>query len=206
MAVRGGHIPGLQQAWGKTSKGFAEYLQIAGKNIGQKAARNIADAGAGFMANEDWDWPRGARYDTVYNGRNVRASGKYASGFRGGDAMHPWYSGNLHDSMAVGVFNGTRMLAANYMTPGAAEPQTYKGQIVDGVTAGQEALIRAGHVFAAGQAGATLRAVLVVGVPYADDVNEMPEHSGYVEYLQDEFSRTIAPAVDRLRKIKLRLK
>lgn len=206
MARRGGHIPGLQQAWGKTYKGFAEYLQLAGKSISKSTAKNLADAGEEFMANEDWDWPRGVRFDAVYNGRKVRGAMPYATGFRGGDDMHPWYSGNLHDSMAVGVFNGTRLLSARYMTPGAIEPQTYKGQTVDGVTAGQEALQRAAHVFASGQAGATLRAVMVIGVPYADDVNEMPDHAGYVEYLQHEFSSTIAPAVDKLRKIKLRLK
>lgn len=206
MPKRNFSIRGMSQSWGKTYKGFAEYLQLAGKSIGKRAADSLAAAGAEFLANEDWDWPRGKRFDAVYNGRNVRASGPYASGFRGGDAMHPWYSGNLHDSMAVGVYNNTRLLSANYMTPGAAEPQTYKGQTVDGVSAGQEALLRAGHVFAPGSSGATLRAVLVVGVPYAEDVNNLSGHAGYVDYFEEEFSSTIRPEIERLRKIKLRMK
>lgn len=207
----------LKVQWGKASKAFAEYLNIAGQTIGKKSAENLAAAGAEFMANEDWDWPRGARYDAVYNGRNVRASGTYASGFRGGDAMHPWYSGNLHDSMAMGVMLGTRIMAERYMNPGASEPQTYNGQTIDGVTAGHEALSHAAHTFAAGQSGDTLRVVLVIGAPYAEKVNtadsigwpgrEKPNtHQGYVEYLEGVFASTMRPSIEKLRNIKLKLK
>lgn len=202
----------LRSGWGNAEKKFVEYIQLAGQTIGKKAAENLAAAGEEFMANEDWDWPRGARYDTVYNGRSVRASGTYASGFRGGDAMHPWYSGNLHDSIAVGVFSGSRMLAARYMTPGAAEPQTYGGQQIDGVTEGQRVLSN----YASRTTGGSVRAVMVIGVPYADYINTSPTigwrndtpntHIGYADYLENEFYTTILPAVDRLRKIKLRLK
>ena len=134
-----------------------------------------------------------------------RASGTYASGFRGGDRVHPWYTGNLHDSLAVGVFQGTRILAKAHMTPGASVLQTYDGRTIDGITEGESALIRAAHTFAPGQAGDTLRAVLVIGVPYADSVNEMPGHAGYVEELQSTFYSTILPQINTLRKIKLKL-
>lgn len=194
-------------AWGKAAKGFAAYINIAGQTIGKAAARGLAEEGAEFLANEDWDWPRGKRYDAIHpSGRAVRGAMPYASGFRGGDSQHPWYSGNLHDSMAVGVIQGTRILAARYMTPGADRTQTYKGQTVDGVTAGEDALRRAAHTFAPGQSGDTLRATLVVGVPYADEVNESPNHAGYVEYLSKQFYETLLPRMQQLRKIKLKLK
>lgn len=203
-------------SWGKASKGFAEYLDLAGKAIAKQAAKTLAAAGEEFMANEDWDWPRGERYDTSYKGRNVRGSMSYASGYHGGDAMHPWYSGNLHDSVAVGVFLGQRMLASRQMAPGATSEQTYNGMTIDGVTAGEDALRRASYTFAPGHKGDTARAVLVVGVPYADYLNTSTEigykghkvpntHLGYADYLAKEFYGTIRPAVERLRYIKLRM-
>lgn len=204
----------LNKEWGKASKAFAAYLNLAGKTIGRQTAVELAAAGAEFMANEDWDWPRGARYDTMHLGRSVRGSKTYASGFRGGDAMHPWYSGNLHDSIAVGVMQGTRILAANYMKPGATSTQTYNSTVIDGVAEGISALQRAAHTFAAGSSGNTLRAVLVIGVPYAESVNSSPTigwsnkqntHQGYADFFENEFYTTILPKLESISKMKLRL-
>lgn len=203
--------------WGKAAKSFAEYLNIAGQAIGRQAAKNLASAAQDFMVNEDWDWPRGARYDAYYKGRDVRGSDTYASGFRGGDAMHPWFSGNTHDSIAVGVIQGTRILAAHQMNPGATREQDYNGQDVDGYSAGLAALTRAAHTFAPGQSGDTLRTVMVIGVPYADYLNTSPEigwpghkvpnsHQGFADYLAGEFYSTIRPRVESLRNFKLKLK
>lgn len=202
-------------AWGKANKGFAEYLNIAGQTIGREAAKKLADAAEEFLLNEDWDWPRGKRYDAYYKGRDVRGADTYASGFRGGDAMHPWYSGNLHDSLAVGVIQGTRILALRQMSPGATSEQDFNGKEVDGFSAGREAFERAAHTFAVGQSGDTLRAVMVIGVPYADYLNTESNigwnkntpnsHLGYADYLGGEFYSTIRPKIESLRKIKLKL-
>lgn len=216
MAVRRQYIRSeLNQKWGKAYKGFAAYLDLAGEKIGAAAAKGLADAGAEFMANEDWDWPRGARFDATHLGRSVRGASTYASGYRGGDDMHPWYSGNLHDSIAVGVMQGTRILAARYMSPGATSTQTYNDSVIDGVSEGLEALQKAAHVFSAGSSGRTLRSVMVIGVPYANEVNSSPtigwsdkpnSHIGYADFLQKEFYDTILPQMEKLSKIKLRLK
>lgn len=215
MPVRSQYIRSqLNQQWGKFYKGFAAYLDLAGKKIGPAAAKGLVEAGEEFMANEDWDWPRGARYDTTHLGRSVRGAMAYASGYRGGDAMHPWYSGNLHDSIAVGVMQGTRIIAARYMNPGATSTQTYNDSVVDGVSAGFEAMQRAAHVFSVGSSGRTLRAVLVIGVPYAEEVNSSPvigwgdkpnPHVGYADYLQREFYSTILPKMQSIAKMKLAL-
>lgn len=206
----------MRVAWGKAAKGFAEYLNIAGQEISKPMAKKLADAAQEFMLNEDWDWPRGTRYDAYYKGRDVRGAETYSSGYRGGDAMHPWYSGNLHDSIAVGVMIGTRILAERQMSPGATEEQEYRGQIVDGYSAGHDALARAAHTFAPGQGGDTLRAVMVIGAPYADELNTASEigwnhdrpntHQGYADYLAHEFYTTIAPRVESIRDYKLKLK
>lgn len=217
MPHRSSYIRGMEHEWGKASKGFAAYLNLAGQTIGKKAAKGLADAGAEFMANEDWDWPRGARYDAIHNGRNVRGSKTYGSGYRGGDEMHPWFTGNLHDSIAVGVMQGSRIMAMSFMSPGATEEQEYKGQTIDGVTAGQDALQRASRTFLPGSSGNTLRAVMVIGVPYAEYINSSATigypgreksnpHIGYADYLQKEFYSTILPVIQRLSQIKLRLK
>lgn len=212
MAIK--HGRGVTRfSWGKSEKKFAEYIDLAGKNISKRSAEALADLGAEFMANEDWDWPRGARYDTVYNGRNVRASGPYASGYRGGDAMHPWYSGTLHDSISVGIFNGTRLFSARYMTPGASSDQTYNGMKIDGVMAGQNAL----RDYASRARGNSVKAVLIVGAPYAEELNTADmigfsgkkvsnTHQGYADYLENVFYGTLRPRIEKLRKLKLRLK
>ena len=190
-------------SWGKTSKGFAEYLNVAGQTIGRATAKRLATVAADFLANEDWDWPRGQRFNV---GGSMFGSRAYKSGFRGGDAMHPWYTGNLHDSMAVGVMQGSRIMASSFMTPGATVLQSHEGRTVDGVTAGMNALQRAAHTFAPGSSGETLRTVLVIGVPYAEKVNQMPGHEGYWDYFEREFVSSLAPAIEHLRKVKLRLK
>lgn len=199
--------------WGKTCKGFAEYLRIGAKPIGRATAKRLSAVAADFLANEDWDWPRGQRYDAFYAGRTVRAAMPYKSGFRGGDAMHPWYSGNLHDSMAAGVMQGTRILSEVYMNPGASENQKFNGALVDGVFAGHEALAKAARMYAPPTA---IRTVLVIGVPYADYINTSDmigwqgttpnTHKGFVEYFEREFVSSLAPAIEHLRKVRLRLK
>lgn len=206
----------LNQEWGKTYKGFAEYLNLAGQTISKATAAKLAEAGKDFMMTEDWDWPRGERvHGASHLGRKVTGSKAYASGFRGGDAMHPWYSGNLHDSIAVGVMEGTRILSARYMTPGATSTQTYNDCVIDGVEEGMRALQRAAHVFSAGSAGNTLRSVLVVGVPYAEQVNSSAtigwdnkpnKHQGYAEYLEHEFYVSILPRMQSISQIKLKMK
>lgn len=187
-------------SWGKSSKGFAEYLRLGAKPIGKATAKKLMQISADFLANEDWDWPRGQRYNV---GGSMFGSRAYKSGFRGGDAMHPWYTGNLHDSLATGVMMGTRILSAAYMTPGATVLQNHNGQTVDGVTAGFDALARAARTYAPPTA---IRTVLVIGVPYAEKVNQMPGHEGYAEYFEREFVSSLAPAIEHLRKVRLRLK
>lgn len=203
-------IKGAQVEWGKTAKGFYQYLVRAGETVTKYAQKKLAEACQDFLDTEDWDWPRGARFTAMNlnTGQTFRASGAYASGFRGGDKTHPWYTGNLHDSVAVGVMEGTRIITAIHMPPAAYVLQEYEGQVVDGVTAGQDALMRAAHTFERGRGkiGSTLRAVLTIGVPYAEKVNEMPNHEGYVQYLEHEFSYPIYNTILDLSKASFKMK
>lgn len=192
--------------WGKTSKGFAESLLEAGYTLTAKSVTRIADACQNFLEEEDWDWPRGQRFDAshIETRRAVRGSRGYKSGFRGGDADHPWYSGNLHDSVATGVIEGNRIRATRYMRPGATEYQTYKGQRVDGISAAEDAIRRAAYTFPKGGVSNTLRAVLVVGVPYTDDVNHSDEHFDFLSPLQENFRLAVEGAVAELPRISVK--
>jgi hypothetical protein len=46
---------------------------------------------------------------------------------------------------------------------------------------------------------------MVIGVPYAEEVNQSAKHAGYVKDLEESFDRAIASRVEWLRKIKLKL-
>lgn len=188
MAVSAGN----RMSWGKTSKGFALVLRDAGITVTAHAAKKLGEACVQTLKSFDWMWPRGAN------------NGPYKSGYRGGNAEYPWYSGNLHDSVAAGVADGRRLLQANFMTPGAQESQTYKGQVIDGASLGPEALNRAVQTFGAGVGG--LRAMLVVGVPYAEKVNESEEHSGYISNLEEYFAGEVLGILNELPKRSFKMK
>ena len=202
-------IAGSTVDFGKTTKGFIQYLVRAGETITPYAVNKLAAACQEFLEVEDWDWPRGARFTAMNlnTGKSIRASGAYASGFKGGDAMHPWYTGNLHDSMAASVMEGTQIRAIRYMTPGAIVLQHHNGQVIDGASMARDAANRATHTFGRGGAlGSTLRAVLTIGVPYAAELNEKENHQGYIEYFEKEFMTSVLGALRDLPKKSFKLK
>lgn len=188
MAVRAGNIAD----WGKTAKGFAQVLLDAGQTVTKGAAELLGNACQEALEELDWMWPRG------------KNNGPYKSGYRGGDADHPWYTGNLHDSVAAGVADGSRLLQARYMEPAARETQRYRGQVIDGKTLGPEALQRAAHTFAPGVGG--LRAILVVGVPYADEVNNTDAHYDFVSELTSQLVGDVEGAMSELPKRSFKMK
>lgn len=182
--------------WGKTEQGFAEALLDAGLTLGKMGAQHLGKACDEFMYELDFDWPRGKRYDAIHSGtgRKVRASKTYASGYHGGDAEHPWWSGNLHDSIVGVISDKGRILSAHYMNPGASEFQKYKGQVVDGYALAREAATRASHTYGKGISGLVAR--LVIAVPYALDVNHSDAHYDYVSYIQEDFINTIRAGME----------
>lgn len=209
MAISAGN----RRAWGKASRQFAQVLLDAGYTVKGKALDSLDKACDEAIRSIDWMWPRGAN------------NGPYASGYHGGDDEHPWYSGTLHDSVAGGVFDGTRLLRARYITPSGASTEISenassprKGTVV-GADEGQRALMAAGQ-FSSGGFGpgvGGLRAIFVVGVPYADYVNSSPligwpkhekpnTHIGFAESLGEYFVGEVAGAVQELSKLQIRPK
>jgi len=202
MAVSSGNT----RTWGQTASAFARVLLDAGKTVTKGAIPKLGNACEEAIKSLDWQWPRG------------RGNMSYASGFLGGDAMHPWYSGTLHDSVAAGVADGTRLLTARYMEPNANFDQEYKGQKIVGAELAQTSL-RNAVKFASGGFGTGvggLRAILVVGVPYANTVNSSPTigwrgrtpntHIGYVQDLGKYFAGEVEGAVKDLGKTQIKMK
>lgn len=165
---------GRQIKWKKTVKGFSDALGYAGEHLTGWAKMWMSEATANALAQIDSEWEGETHWK--------RESGKISS--FGGDKFHPWYTGQLHDSVAGIVSDQHRVISISYMPQVAIKPQTYQGQII------------IGHDWAQRQASImsrTLRlvpgivATVVVGVPYADDVEAMPRHAGYQRELSNQF-------------------
>lgn len=179
---------GMQYRWGKASKGFAEALLDAGQTVTEYAVGKLTVGMTEFMKDTDWEWPRGAN------------NGPYKSGYRGGDADHPWYTGTLHDSIAASIIDGTRIRSVVYMTPGAREDQTNRrtGETYNGVTLGEQAARRAAHTF--GNSVGRLRVVLTIGVPYADEVNRTDAHYDFISPLEEDLVNDVKFIMEEIPK------
>lgn len=187
-------VAGMQHRWGKAAKGFAEALLDAGQTVTDYAANRLAVGLEEFIGETDWDWPRGAK------------NGPYKSGYRGGDADHPWYTGTLHDSIAASLIDGVRIRKVVYMWPSATEDQTDRrtGATYNGVTLGEQAARRAAHTFGGSVGG--LRAVLTIGVPYADEVNRSDAHFDFISPLEEDLVNEVRAQMEEIPKRSFKLK
>ena len=168
---------GRYHDWGKTSKAFSYALLDAGKHfteVGKQAFTGLAQE---FISELDAEWPRST---SLPNGARF-----------GGDREHPWYSGQLHDSVAVRVADKHRTVSVTYMPPAATKPQhataADAGQPYENII-GSEWAVRAAnnasrysHFLQPG-----IQMQLVVGVPYTEKVDESSRHEGFVSMLSEE--------------------
>lgn len=161
--------------WGKTYKACSQALLGAGKALVPLAAEELNDVARRFLREQDAQWP----HSTQAKSKNGKAMSF------GGDREHPWYSGQLHDSIAVRIMQGNRIKAVHYMPP---SPDTGKPQhtetiknIVGTEWAREIAEMHGPRYFLPG-----VQTQLIVGVPYAEKVNEDGRHAGFVDYLADE--------------------
>lgn len=176
MAVR--QIHG-KASWGKASTGFSQVLIQSGKVFTEKGAQIFTKACERWLQEQNANWPRG------------EGGGPYKSGYLGGNYYFPWYTGTLHDSMATMVLDHNKVLSIRYMQDEsrshARADQTYKGRIVVGRAAAEDAVHRARYVFLPG-----LQMKLVIGAPYARELNDSPAHAGYLDEFQRDFATTMS--------------
>lgn len=166
---------GRYNNWGKTYKGFSQALLGSGKALNQIALSDLQEVAHKYLRNQDAQWP--------HNTTAVSKGGKTMN--FGGNAEHPWYTGQLHDSIAVRIMQGNRITSVQYMPPSPAtgKPQhteTIK-HIVGTEWAHEIAEQHGARFFLPG-----VQVQLIVGVPYADKVNEDGRHAGFADHLADE--------------------
>lgn len=96
----------------------------------------------------------------------------------------PYYTGNLHDSIASVVSQNSRVVRAIYMPQEAKRPQNApdRKRIV-----GMEEAVKA--VRRQNYPQKAVASTLLVGVPYAEGANEKSKKGrGYLEWLEREFA------------------
>lgn len=164
--------------WKKTIKGFSQALGYAGEHLSGWARGWMNEAVGNALSLIDADWEGETHWK--------RASGKISS--FGGDHFHPWYTGQLHDSVAGIVSDKHRTVSIQYMQQAATKPQTYEGQVIIGhdwaIRKAQD-MARALH-FVPG-----IVASVVVGVPYSEKVDKMQRHRGYLRDLSVQFAANV---------------
>jgi len=156
--------------WKKTIQGFTYALGNASEHLTNWAKEWMSEATSQAIREIDDDWPHGA----------ILPSGAKF----GGSRFYPWYTGQLHDSVAGIVSDRHRVISVQYMPQEAFTPQTYKGQKIighDWAVRGAMNISRVLH-FVPG-----IRASIVVGVPYAEDVNESTRHLDFIQELTNQF-------------------
>lgn len=166
----------MSAEWGKASKSFAYALGYAGTRLSGWAKGWMSEAAQQALSDMDADWEGETHWK--------RKSGKISA--FGGDRYHPWFTGQLHDSVAAVVSDKNRIVSINYMPRAATKPQTYNGQVIIGHDWAMEAARRAQYVFLPG-----IQAKLVVGVPYANKVDESTRHAGFVRELSAQFASSV---------------
>lgn len=166
--------------WGKTYKACSMALLGSGKALNQIALVELQEVAEKYLRDKNAEWPHSTQV-----GRQRF----------GGDHEHPWYSGQLHDSVAVRIMQGNRISSVHYMPP---SPDTGKPQHTE--TIKDIVGVEWAHQIAEG-AGPRyflpgVQAQLIVGVPYTEKVNESGRHAGFVDSLADDLFSAVNEWVD----------
>lgn len=161
-------------SWGKFYSGFSQILVDSGTHFTAQGAKIFTSACEKWLADQNAQWPRG------------EGGGAFKSGFRGGSYYYPWYTGTLHDSMATVVTDGNKVVSIRYMydmsRSHAWADQTWKGQDINGYEWAALVANRSAHVFLPG-----IQMKLIVGAPYAQELNEKDTHAGFLNEFQRDF-------------------
>lgn len=164
--------------WKKSIQGFSDALGYAGEHLTGWAKGWMSEAADQALKQIDAEWDRHAE--------STSASGKKMS--FGGSHFYPWYSGNLHDSVAGIVSDRHRTISISYMPEAAEGLQTYRGMTIVGH---EWALREARNLERLLHFLPGIRASVVVGVPYAEKVDDSDRHEGYIRELSNQFASAV---------------
>lgn len=171
--------------WKKFAASFSSALGDCGEQLTNFSKTILLpDACRTWLHETDSKWPHGTLIT-----RPGKTGGIVQQSF-GGDRDHPWYFGQLHDSIAVRIAERNRNICVEYMPAkaegGKAQHATAKdaGQRYDHII-GAEFAVReaynAQYYFLPG-----IQMQLIVGVPYARKVDESPRHAGFISNLRED--------------------
>lgn len=170
---------GYYHDWGRASKAFSYALLGAGKALTELGAQQLSYLGEEFLAEQDAKWPHST----------FIAKGTVVTNMFGGDHDHPWYYGQLHDSVAVRIANGNKTLAVRYMPPAASAGPAQHTENDPHIIGAEWAAIAAQRAKWYLLPGAQIQ--LIIGVPYAEKVNESSRHLGFFDNLQTELINAV---------------
>lgn len=119
----------------------------------------------------------------------------------------PYYTGNLHDSIAAYVSRSGRIIRAHYMPQEATKPQhvtklsatASSDSLSKNIWGYREAInaVRRSRPLAKG-----IGATLFIAVPYAGAADQNSSHPGYAEWLEETFGYEMDTALKLLRLYK----
>ena len=178
---------GFSPAWNKFRIAFSSDLLKAGQKVTQEAEKELLDASQKWLDKTDEEWPRG-----------------YGFMGTGGDDMHPWYTGTLHDSISIRIAEGMRTIGLRFMPRGATGPQTataeQAGRDYNNIVGYVQGRLVAGR--ATGVRQKALVAQMFIGAPYAQWLNTTggrhENHESFALYLMRDFQHDITQALAKL--------
>ena len=173
---------GRYNDWGKTYKQFSYALLNAGKTLNGLAKSELGEVAFKYLRTMDSEWPHSSVITKPGKSRLV------VQQMFGGDKDHPWYTGQLHDSVAVRIADRNRTVSVHYMPSSATAPQYMSKK--DGEEHHNIIGLQWAHEVAEGKMPyyflPGLQVQLVVAVPYAEKVNSAGRHAGFMDYLSTE--------------------
>lgn len=178
---------GRYNDWGRTYKQFSYALLNAGQTLNGLAKGLLGEVAFNYLRKLDSEWP----HNTV-----VTKPGKsrlVVQQMFGGDKDHPWYTGQLHDSVAVRIADRNRTVSVHYMPSAATAPQYMSRQ--DGEEHSNIIGIQWAHEVAEGKMPyyflPGLQVQLVVAVPYAEKVNASGRHANFMDALSTDLINAV---------------
>lgn len=186
---------GRYQSWGKTSKAFSYALREAGYAANEATKEQMTLLAEDFLSDLDAKWPHHSEGRSYFDGAiKVLNGSKF-----GGSHDYPWYSGQLHDSTAIRLAQGNRLIAERYMPASAYPPPGEPGRFLlpDGsqTMSGFPGGINGAEMAKTGVSNAAryshflspgIQVQLVVGVPYADMLNQSGRHKSFFDSIADD--------------------
>lgn len=177
---------------GDVVKGFSAALADASEHYTGWARVQMSDAVKEAISKIDASWPHTTITENTIRRTRRRGSMDWTlvtQQMFGGDRVHPWYSGQLHDSVVGVVSDKRKVISMHYMPSSASFPQKDdSGNTVNGSECAFASISAISRTlrFVPGVA-----ASVFVTVPYAEKVNQMTRHKDFEQDLAEDFAASV---------------